>query len=180
MPEYYFDIETYAPGPKPDPLTDKIITIQYQRLSSESGQPEGDLRILTEWEAGSEKAMLDAFKPIFITERDFDFIPIGENLYGYDLIVLVQRLNHHYNLSLGLSFFRNRPFIDLKPTLVMMNKGRFSGYGVLLGQKGTGAMVKGWYEAKDYPKIVDYIKEEAQSFINAYQILKRELPRIKF
>jgi hypothetical protein len=40
MPEYYLDIETYSPQVKPDPLKDKIITIQYQRLSTELGKPE--------------------------------------------------------------------------------------------------------------------------------------------
>ena len=48
MAEYYFDIETYSPGEKPNPETDKIITIQFQRIDLRSGEPKEDLIILKE------------------------------------------------------------------------------------------------------------------------------------
>lgn len=178
MPEYYLDIETFAQGSKPNPFIDKVITIQFQRLSTLDGTPEGDLNILTEWGCGSEKAMLDTFKPTFLTEKPFDFIPIGVNLHGYDLIVLIQRLNFHCNLSLGMSLLRDKPTIDLKPTLVMINNGRFTGYSSLLGKKESGAQVKDWYTAKDYERILRYIREEANQFIRVYQVLKKSLPLV--
>ena len=125
MGEYYLDIETYSPQDKPDPVNDKIIVIAYQKLSTREGNPEEDLQILTEWDCGSEKAMLDIFRGMFLTDYDFNFIPIGVNLYGFDLISILHRLNHHFDLNLGMDFFRTRPVIDVKPTLVMMNKGIF-------------------------------------------------------
>lgn len=178
MGEYYFDVETYSLSEKPNPKNDKIITIQYQKLSTERGEPEDGLQILTEWDYGSEKAMLDVFRKIFLTGRDFDFIPIGVNLYGYDLIALISRLNHHFGLNVDMSFFRNRPVIDLKPTLIMLNKGIIKGYNTHLGKTESGAKVKEWYAAKDYPSIINYINDETGNFINKYQILKREIPRI--
>jgi len=73
--EYYFDIETIGC----DESKHKIITIQYQRLDEFTGQPLGDLVILKEW-GSSEKDILAKFIPIFIGEKPFDFIPIGDNL----------------------------------------------------------------------------------------------------
>lgn len=178
MAEYYFDIETFTAGVKPDPINDKIITIQYQQLSGTDGSPVADLKILTEWESGSEKAMLDLFKPMFLTERVFDFIPIGVNLVGFDLLALISRLNHHYGLGLGVGYLHDRPHLDLKSTLVMMNHGKFSGYTQLLRKSVSGGKVKEWYLAKDYAKIIDYIKDEASHFITAYTAMKRQLPHL--
>ena len=106
--------------------------MQYQRLSTEDGKPEGDLHILTEWDHGSEKEMLDVFRKIFVTGKDFDFIPIGVNLYGYDLIAIIHKMNYYFNLNLDMTFFRNRPVIDIKPILVIMNRGVLKGYNNLL------------------------------------------------
>ncbi len=47
MAEYYFDIETYSPRDKPNPETDKIITIQFQRIDLRTGKPKEDLVILS-------------------------------------------------------------------------------------------------------------------------------------
>lgn len=178
MVEYYFDIETYTACDRPDPKTDKIITIQYQELAPSDGHPISDLRILTEWDYKSEKQMLQHFKEIFLAGSPFDFIPVGVNLYGFDLISIIHRLNHHFNLNLGYDLFRDRPVIDIKPVLVIMNKGIFRGYTQFLGKKEAGNMIKSWYDAGDHQKIIEYIQTEAQSFINRYQLLKKELPQL--
>ena len=180
MGEYYFDIETYAPGEKPDPRNDRIISIQYQRLSSEEGLPEGPLEILTEWDSGSERTMLESFKQVFLTGRSFDFIPVGLNLHGYDMIVLLNRLNHHFDLKLDMSFFRDRPMIDIKPILVLMNRGSFKGHSELMGRNESGAQIKAWYEARDYKSIISYVQREAENFIEKYRFLKQELGALRF
>ena len=179
MGEYYLDIETYSTGVKPDPLSEKIITIQYQKLSTSDGGIESDLQVLTEWGFGSEREMLNAFRKVFLTERDFDFVPIGVNLYGFDLIAILARLNYHFHLGLGLEFFRSRPAIDLKPILVMKNYGKFSTYRDSLGTKKESSNVKDWYESRDYQRIIDYVRQESQNFIRLYQILKRAIPEIR-
>jgi DNA polymerase elongation subunit (family B) len=180
MGEYYFDIETYVSSEKPDPRYDKIITIQYQRLSTGGESSEGALEILTEWDSGSERAMLDSFRQVFLTGRSFDFIPVGLNLYGYDMIVLLNRLNHHFDLKLDIGFFRDRPLIDIKPILVLMNGGNFRGHADLMGRGESGAQVKVWYEAKDYNSIISYIQREAKNFVEKYRFLKEEVGAIRF
>lgn len=178
MAEYYFDIETYSTTPKPDPLQDKVITIQYQRLGSATGRIEEELHILTEKEYGSEEKLLEKFKQIFITGNNFDFIPIGVNLYGYDFIILMNKFKQYFGQDLLLDFLRNRPTIDLKSTLVMMNAGKFGGYNQLLGKKQSGNVIREWYEKGEWENIQNYIKDEAKNFIEKYQIMKRELVKI--
>ena len=178
MGEYYLDIETFSPHEKPDPLKDKIVAIAYQRLSTRDGSPEGKLEILTEWGFGSERSMLAAFKSVLLTGNDFDFVPIGVNLYGSDLLALIHRLNRHFRLQLGMEFFRSRPVVDIKSVLVMINRGSFSRYEHLLGKESDGAQVREWYESKRYSKITKYVKQEAANLVRVYRILKRTMPQI--
>ncbi len=178
MTEYYFDLETYSPNEKPDPTKDKITTIQYQEFQRFEGTPKGDLQILTEWDCGSEKAMLEAFRKVFMTDNAFDFVPVGINLYGFDLLALISGLNRHFDLNLGIEMFRNKPVLDLKGVMVMVNGGNFSAMSDVFG-KPTPNPVKGWYDASNYGQIIDYIRRENRKFIRVYQNLKYELPRLK-
>lgn len=53
---HYFDIETNLEGrEKPDPIKDKIVTIQYQPFWDDTGKPKEPLNILKSWES-SEKS----------------------------------------------------------------------------------------------------------------------------
>jgi hypothetical protein len=181
--EYYLDIETYSPGRYPDPLKDKIIAIAYRRLRTEDGSPIGDLQILTEWDCGSERLLLQEFKNVFLTPRDFDFIPIGVNLYGFDLIAIMQKMNEYFDTHLGFQFIRDRPTLDIKPILVMMNNSSnpqpFRDYQAVLRGKKKPSRIAEWYEAEDHPRIIKYIRKEADVFIRGYQILKKRTPKIK-
>ena len=80
MAEYYFDIETYSPKEKPDPETDKIITIQFQRIDLRTGEPRGELIILKEWESSEKEIVTQFFNQFF---RDglsvWNFVPVGFN-----------------------------------------------------------------------------------------------------
>jgi hypothetical protein len=172
MVEYYFDLETYSPEEKPDPTRDKIITIQYQKLSRD-GKPLEPLQILTEWELGSEKALLDAFRNVFLTENPFDFIPIGINLHGFDLLALISGFKRHFEPNFGLDLLRTKPVLDLKPTLVLACDGSFSGWGGIFGKPNPNP-VKSWYDegSSGRLQIKDYVTREAQKFIRVYQYLK--------
>ncbi len=178
MVEYYFDIETYSPGEKPHVAQDKIITIQYRELSPD-GNPRGDLQILTEWDCGSEKALLEAFIKVFLTENTWDFVPVGFNLYGFDLLSLLLRLNHHFGTSHGLSWFYDKPVLDIKPVLVIMGRG-FKGCGDIFGKQSPNP-IKGWYESGETGRqqIIDYIVRESNRFISILQSLRWEIPRLR-
>jgi hypothetical protein len=59
MAEFYLDLETKALGP-PNLEKDEILTIQYQRLKTRTGEKDGELTILKSWES-SQKNILKEF-----------------------------------------------------------------------------------------------------------------------
>jgi hypothetical protein len=78
------------------------------------------------------------------------------------------------------SLFREHPYMDIKPILVLFNKGSFSGakLGKFIGKIDSGTKVAEWYKEKDYASIQKYIEDEANRFINLYQFLVQRLPDI--
>ena len=58
MPHNYFDIETTGLNPE----VDQIITIQYQKIALENGNPEEELTILKSWSQGWDEKKMRAFK----------------------------------------------------------------------------------------------------------------------
>lgn len=174
MVEYYFDTETTGINP----LKDKIITIQWQQLNGFTGAPIDDLHILKEWES-SEEAILKNFLPIFKSENPFNFIMVGKNLW-FDFMFMSHRAKKYGLDGLDLRYFYSRVSLDLKPVLVMINKGRSKGYDGVMDKKGSLAKVDipKLYKEGKYPEIIDYIKKETKLFIEVYQILKREMPTL--
>jgi len=172
MPEYYLDIETNAKGAKPDLQNDEILTIQFQRLRTKTGEKEGDLTILKSWES-SEKEILQKFYNTFAPYTPFSFIPIGENL-SFDFLMLHNRWKR-VGIEVPLETLIDHPYIDIKPILVILNEGSFKGASLkkFLGKEG-GAKVPEWYAKGDYGAIEDYIRCEAEDFIQFYQQLKKE------
>ena len=167
MPEYYFDVETTGFNP----FEDKIITIQYRRLS----EPKGELHILKEWESSEEKILRD-FLPLLKTENPFDFILVGNNLL-FDFMFISHGAERHHLGRFGIEHFHDRVVLDIKPILVMINEGKFRGYQNLLGK--PEADIPQLYKNKSYQEIVAYIQNEADSFIRGYEILKSKMPSLK-
>jgi hypothetical protein len=178
MPEYYLDIETNAKGSKPDIKNDEILTIQFQRLSSRPGGNEGDLTILKSWES-SEKVILEKFYSIFQPALPFEFIPIGMNL-NFDFFMLHNRWKK-IGIEVPLrSLIYDHPYIDIKPILVILNKGSFKGASLekFIRKEDTGAKIPDWYAKRDYAMIEKYIHDEAEKFIAFYQKLKEKMPLV--
>src|SRR3989344_1297533 len=50
---------------------------------------------------------------------------------------------------------------------LLLNAGQFKGSRLsdVTGKKGTGILIPGWYNNKEYEKIIDYIKNETEEFI---------------
>lgn len=177
MPEYYLDIETHPRGDRPS-LDDEVITIQFQKLNTRTGKPEGKLVILKAWES-SEEEILREFYYIFRPERPFQFVPIGMNL-NYDLFVLHNRWKRiGINVPLETLFYHH-PRLDIKPIIVILNGGSFKGASLdkFTGKQHSGAPIKEWYEQGEYKRIEAYIQEEAEEFIRFYRMLKREISKI--
>ena len=166
MTQCYFDIETTGL----DPENSKICSIQYQRLSTESGSPVEDLVILKEWEC-SERNLIIEFDKLF--SSIWDFVPVGQ-----DLLFDFNFLDVKKKKYLGKEYGFDRPFIDIKSILILKNHGLFKRYNQSIGKTGEGKKVPEWYKQRDYQRIEDYIRREAKNFIDAYVVLKEELPKI--
>lgn len=176
MPEYYLDIETNAKMSKPDIENDEILTIQFQRLGSISGQKEGDLTILKSWES-SEEDILRKFHSIFQPSKPFEFIPIGMNLH-FEFFMLQNRWKKIGIEVLLKTLIYDHPHIDIKPILVILNNGSFKGanLGKFTGKTHTGDKIPEWYANKDYAAIEKYVQDETEGFIKFYQRLKERIP----
>lgn len=174
MTEYYFDMETTGL----DPLKNKIISIQWQRLSGFTGEPIGIINILKEWES-SEEAILKEFLPNLRMVNPFDFIIVGKN-FLFDFKFLSHRAKKHGLNGLDLMHWYGRVSLDIKSILVMINKGNFKGYDRVIDKTGVlgGVKVYQLYKEGKYDAIIKYIKDESAAFIKAYQVLKREMPSI--
>lgn len=192
MTDYYLDIETVPleqhksefdsaiKNKAIDPSKNKIITIQFQPIWSDSGRPKGDLTILKEWES-DEESIVKSFAEVMFP-KDFPsekihwaFVPIGNNLM-YEFKFLIPRLKQHCRIDVDIF---EKPFLDLKHTLIVMNNGKFAGYSALIGKVGEASNMTDWYYSKQHDKITDYIQREAKGFINNYQIIMREIPNIR-
>lgn len=171
MPEYYFDMETTGF----DFDKDEIITIQWQRLNGFTGEPIGELTILKRWES-SEEEILKIFIP-HLKCKPFDFIFVGKNLL-FDFCLLDKRMKHYDLGEFDIRCLHERASLDLKPILVMMNNGDFKGYDKMLPKTNplTNDKIPQLFREGKYPEIVQYIKDETNDFIKAYQILKKEVP----
>lgn len=170
MEGHYFDIETYSAGEKPDSKTDKIISIQFQKIDLETGKPLGNLQILKEWEESEEEIVKFIHKWFFNNRNPWQFIPVGFNLL-FEWQFLSEKFKQYNlaNIQTG-EFLEKYPQIDLKP-LAIIKKGTFIGASLssISNKQEDGNIIKEYYENKDFEKINQYIKDEAQSFIELYQ-----------
>lgn len=177
MNAHYFDIETYSPGEKPDPKTDKIITIQFQKIDLKTGKAIGKIEILKEWVEGEEQILRFIHKWFF--KRPWNFIPVGFNL-NFEWKFLSVKFKQYNIDTKDLSYyFDNFPQIDLK-SLAIIKKGEFIGASLsyISEKEDDGYVIKQYYENKEYDKIIDYITIETESFFKLYKNIKENIDKI--
>ena len=164
MPSFYFDIETTGL----DPANDQIITIQYQKINSVSAKPEGPLTILKSWrDPKGEHGIIEKVIPLITSPNPFGFVPIGNNL-NFEFQFLASKINKYKKLDLDSGYFHSRPHIDLKPIMILLNGGKFKGYHLILNKVNSGFNVPKWYDDNQFDKIIEYIIDETNSFIEFY------------
>jgi len=171
MVNFYLDVETSGL----DPEIDKIVTIQYQKLDFNTGEPVDKLIILKAWES-SEKEILEAFQKIFGNET-WTFIAHGYCL-GFEDKFLRQR-SIICGLEKPIELF-SRPVIDLHSVGVLMNNGQFKGSGLdkITGKNGNGLTCLTFYNAEKYDKVISYIEQEAREFLKFYTWLRQRMPKL--
>jgi len=179
LAEYYFDIETT--GFNFD--KDEIITIQWQKISGFTGKPISELKILKRWEyeneEKAEEEMINSFIPN-LNCKPLDFIFIGKNL-AFDFCILDRRMRHYGLGKFNLQCFYDKAILDIKPILVMINRGKFKGYNKIIPKTNPieNKEISKLYRQKKYDQIIQYIIDESKDFLRAYQTLKREIPKLK-
>ena len=187
MAAYYLDFETDTEDrEKPDPTKDKIVTIQYQRFFDDSGRPAQEgLQILKAWES-SEKHILKEFldKTLWLetlstqdSQGRWNFIPAGVNL-KYEFTILSGRTKELLNRNLPTTFLFGLPHYDLQSILVIANRGSFKGASLSnFSQKiGTGKDAAQYIRNKDWNKLIAYIQQETDAFLDLYSFLIEKLP----
>ena len=175
MGEYYLDLETTGL----DPRVDSIATISYQRLGMVTGREEGGLNVLKTWES-SEREVLELFLPIFNGSGPFSFVAIGLNVpFMYSFIVERARRNG-LDAPDPLYLLGAKPFLDLKPVLVMMNKGSFKGASLDRFARITvpGESVPQLFREGRYDELISHIREKASEFIRLYRNIKERMPSL--
>ena len=184
MPSYYLDCETSREGrDHVDPKLDRLVSISFQEIESGTGNPIGKLQILKSWES-SEKLILSEFlnKTCWLETppNSWEFIPIGFNL-PFDLWVIYYRTKKNLEYELNLDFlFHQLPKIDIQSIFVLANKGKFRGASLdkFSDKCYDGAYAYESIQEEKWDNLLQYIKDETESFLKIYQQLLKKLPTI--
>lgn len=169
---HYIDCETTNLSPSDGTIT----TIQFQKLNFDASATTGPLIILKAWES-SEKEILKQFSEIFNSGGKWDFAPC----YGFNLF-FEERFLRERCIANGLPPIKlfSKPSVDLHPVSIFFNGGKFKGSGLdkISGKEGNGLKCLGYYEAGEYNKVEEYIKQEAAEFIKLVVWLTKNMPRV--
>src|SRR5437899_8882082 len=124
LPLYYLDVETTGD----DPQQDRIVTVQYQALADDL-TPTGLFQVIAEW-AWGEKQVIQTVLDKGVLEPTWDFVPLGNRL-RFDLTFLIERATKwkliEWDMPKLKYFWFTKPYLDLAPVLVMLNRGPLSG-----------------------------------------------------
>jgi hypothetical protein len=178
--EYYLDIETNTLIDNyPNPLTDKIITIQYQKLYN--GKPIDDLVVLKEWENSEEQILKTFYKVAWI--NPYDFVWVGHGL-EFESCFFQEKLKKYSIANFSSWEMHNRIKIDLKDVAIIINHGILKGWNKIFDTIPeyyikSGREIPKLYKNGKFDDIINYVKHEAESFLQVYSKLYNFLPTIK-
>lgn len=181
MPAYYFAIEGIKTGERSDPATDRLVTLQYQKIDLTTGESLEPLVIHREWKSSEQEIVTSFYAEFFRSGTPVaHFIPVGLNLdYAYEMLVALFR---KYGLPPLTSheLWYQRPRFDLRPIVILLNDGRFAGASLdaFSLKKGEDRHMEKWYDKQDYSRIEHYVREEAQRFLKVLQYLSKHKARL--
>ena len=109
-----------------------------------------------------------------LVKNEWEFVPVGNNL-TFEFKFLAKKFNQYLSLDINVEHFVTRPHIDIKPVMILANGGKFKGCHLVLGKKGTGANIPIWYNEKNHEKIIEYIENEADCFLQFLSVAQLTL-----
>ncbi len=129
-------------------------------------EPVGSLQIFAEWEWG-EKQILQMVLEKGVLEPDWDFVPVGNRL-RFDLTFLIERATKwglvQWDMARLKYFWFTKPFLDLQPILVLMNRGQFTGSSLhVFADKEPGRRVPALYLKGSFEDIIAYVTQEHEA-----------------
>ena len=170
---FYFDQETTGD----DPQQDRIVTVQLHQLDDDL-EPVGPFQIMAEWEWG-EKEIIQMILGKGILQPGWDFVPVGNRL-RFDLTFLVERATKwnliQWDMATLKFYFFTKPFLDLQPVLVLMNRGRFTGSSLhAFADKEPGARIPALYRKGSFEDIIAYVTREHDAALELLRESKKLL-----
>ena len=144
------------------------MTVQYQPLDDDLSAV-GPFQVLAEWEWG-EKQVIQMALDKGVLEPTWDFVPVGNRL-RFDLTFLIERATKwkliEWDLAKLKYYWFTKPYVDLGPILVMLNRGSLSGSSLHnFSDKESGARVPRMYLAGRYSDIIDYVTRERNAAVD--------------
>ncbi|HYM40215.1 MAG TPA: hypothetical protein VEY12_08760 [Thermoplasmata archaeon] len=99
-----------------------------------------------------------------ILQPGWDFVPVGNRL-RFDLTFLIERATKwqliEWDVATMKYYWFSKPFLDLQPVLILMNRGRFEGSSLhVFADKEPGARVPVLYRKGAYGDIIAYVTRE--------------------
>ena len=151
-----------------DPQQDRIVTAQYQPFTDDL-VPMGTFQVIAEWEWG-EKQLIQMVLEKGILEPTWDFVPVGNRL-RFDVTFLIERATKwklvDWDMGKLKYYWFTKPYLDLAPILVMLNRGAFAGSALgTFADKESGARVPKMYREGKYADIIEYVTRERDALID--------------
>ncbi|HYT01062.1 MAG TPA: hypothetical protein VEO20_10415 [Thermoplasmata archaeon] len=151
-----------------DPGQDRIVTVQYQALADDL-TPAGAFQVMAEWEWG-EKQVLAMVLEKGILEPTWDFVPVGNRL-RFDITFLIERATKwkliEWDLAKLKYYWFTKPYIDLAPILVFLNRGALAGSSLHnFADKESGARIPKMHRQGKYAEIIDYVTRERDAAVD--------------
>ncbi len=147
------------------------MTVQYQALTDELAAV-GSFQIIAEWEWG-EKQVIQMVLEKGVLEPTWDFVPVGNRL-RFDLTFLIERATKwkliEWDFAKLKYYWFTKPYLDLAPILVMLNRGAFAGSSLhTFADKESGAHVPKMYRLGRYSEIIEYVTRERDAAMDLLQ-----------
>lgn len=176
-----------------DPARDRIVTIQFQKLSDLQPGEVSPLVILKEWEhPNGERGILTKFSELTgMFRHKWSAVPCGFNL-SFEEEWLRYKGEAFGLLPWGKARDWEMPRVDLMHTVMLFNadaqrpidaKGNIPNlfYGASLDRfsrkVGKGARITELYHQKRYAAIEDYIVQESAAFVELWSALVDNMPK---